>query len=297
MNQREVRLVDAFADQPAAGRTVAVVSGDPPSPIQRAAIAGEFGTSGVVTAADGTVTYTDCDGSQAVISGAVAGYVALQASDAVDAGDHELSVDGPVSPSDPFLVDLTSDGRVSVELGSLTAEEADVDAGQIAAALGIDPAALRDVGADLPVGQVEAFGGTLLAPVNFLQHLTAAEVETGLLADLLDEQDLRRLCVFTFDTLDAETDVHARIFDPQARGDEHAASGVAAAACSAHLATQGVFDGDREQIRVESGHQQNRPATVTTTLSARPEVSGSALAVLSGTLALPEDEDDEIIEL
>lgn len=295
MEKREVRLVDAFATEPTGGRPVAVVDGELDAE-QRAAVASEFGTSGVVTVDDG-VTYTDCDGSQGVVSGAVAGYAALLDSGAVDPGDHELAVDGHVSPSAPFLVDLGADGRVAVEVGSLSPEHAGVEPARIAEVLETDPAALEDVGADLPVGRVEAFGGTVLAPVNFLQHLTGADPGAGALATLLAEQDARRLCAFTFDTLDAETEVHARVFDPVARGNEQPASGVAAAACSAHLAEQAVFDGDREEIRVESGHVVSRPATVTATLSTQPQVSGGALATLSGTLTLPESDDDEIIEL
>jgi predicted PhzF superfamily epimerase YddE/YHI9 len=295
MDQRQVRLVDAFADEPTGGRTVAVLD-DEVSPTQRTAIAGEFGTSGVVTAADGQLTYTDCDGSQAVISGAVAGYAALHG-EVIEAGTHELTVDGPVSPADPFLVDLASDGSVSVELGHLAPEPASVDAERVADAVGIDPAALQDVGADLPIATVDSFSGTVLAPVNFLQHLTGASPDASALASLLDDEDARRLCLFTFDTLNAETEVHARLFDPAARGDEVAASGVAAAACSAHLAEQAVFDGDRERIRVESGHTMNRPATVTATLDTRPEVGGAALTALAGSLTLPDEDDDEIIEL
>ena len=294
MNQREIRLVDAFADQPAGGRPVAVVPGEPPSPTLRAAIASEFGTSGVVTREGDTLTYTDCDGSQAVVSAAVAGYAA---SEGLDAGSHEFAVDGSIAPPAPFLVDLDDDGQVRVEVGDCSSEQTDIDEEAVADALGIDPAALRDVGADLPLGQVDAFGGTLLAPVNFLQHLTGATVDSGRLADLLDTTDAQRLCVFTFDTLNAEREVHARIFDPLARGDERPASGVAAAACSAHLAEYSMFDGDRSEIRVESGFQMDRPATVTATLDSRPEVSGAALTVLDGTVTLPEDEDDEIIEL
>jgi len=296
MQQCEVHLVDAFADEPTGGRPVAVVPGEVPTPRQRAAIASEFGTSGVITV-DESLTYTDCDGSQAVVSAAVAGFVGLQATGELQAGSHELTVDGPVSPADPFLVDLESDGRARVEVGNQSPERAAVEPERIARTLGIDPAALRDVGADLPVSHVEAFGGTLLAPVNFLQHLTGGEPDQAGLADLLADVGAKRLCAFTFDTLGAETDVHARVYDPLARGNERPASGVAAAACAATLADHQAFDGDREQIRVESGHRQNRPATVTTTLEAAPSVGGAALGVLQGTLTLPPEEDEEIIEL
>lgn len=299
MEKREVRLVDAFATEPATGRPVAVVPGDPPTPRQRSAIASEFGVSGVITASDEQLTYTDCDGSQAVISGAVAGYAALQDTDEIAAGTHELAVDGPISPSAPFLVDLESDGRVSVDVGTLSPAETALDTEAVATALGVDPAALADVGADLPLARVEAFGGTVLAAVNFLQHLNTATPDPARLADRLADADAQRLCAFTFDTLDADSDVHARIFDPSARGDERPASGVAAAACSAHLASEAAFDGDREEIRVESGHRQNRPAAVTATLSRSPRVGGAALSSLSGRLSLPDDEggDDEIIEV
>ncbi|MFW6382618.1 MAG: PhzF family phenazine biosynthesis protein [Haloferacaceae archaeon] len=296
MQRAQVLLVDAFADEPTGGRTVAVDPTGELSESQRRAVAGELGTSGVVTVEDETVRYTDCDGSHAVVSAAVAGAAGLYDRGAIEPGSYELRTDGP--GDGPFPVELDERGAVTVELPSLTPERAPVGFEAVAAALGIDDAAMRDVGADLPLAAVEAFGGTLLVPVNFLQHLSGASPAVGGLAELLEEAGASRAFVFTFDTLDAAADVHARVFDPSAAGNERAASGVGAAACGAHLFAEGVFDGDREEAVVECGQFADRPGRITTTLGPAPRTGGSALTTLDAELLVPDAEDEDgIIEV
>lgn len=296
MQRPQVLLVDAFADEPTGGRTVAADPAGELSESQRRAVAGELGTSGVVSATDGTLRYTDCDGSRAVVSAAVAGAAGLYDRGAIDPGSYELHVDGP--GDGPLPVELDESGSVTVELPALTPERTPVGVEAVAAALGIDEAAMRDVGADLPLAAVGAFGGTLLVPVNFLQHLSGATPSVSDLAALLDEAGLSRVFTFTFDTLDAATDVHARVFDPTAAGNERAASGVGAAACAAHLSAEAVFDGEREEIVVECGQFTDRPGRVRTTVGRQPEVGGTALTTLDAELLVPDDEgSDDIIEL
>ena len=296
MQRVQVLLVDAFADEPTGGRTVAVDPAGELSESQRRAVAGELGTSGVVSATDGTLRYTDCDGSRAVVSAAVAGAAGLYDRGAIEPGAYDLRVDGP--DDGPVPVELDERGAVTVELPSQTPERVPVDFDAVGTALGIDDAAMRDVGADLPLAAVDSFGGTLLVPVNFLQHLSGAAPSVGDLATLLDDAGLSRIVAFTFDTLDAETDVHARVFDPTAAGNERAASGVGAAACAAHLSSEAVFDGERADVVVECGQFLDRPGRIRTTVERGPAVGGSALTTLDAELLVPDDESsDDIIEL
>ncbi len=291
MQRREVLLVDAFADEPTGGRPVAVDPKGELSETQGHRVASELGTSGVVSVDGDTISYTDCDGSQAVVSGATAGLAGLYNRGALEPGMYELAA------ADPIEVNLDKHGTVTVHLPTAPPEPPDVDTDWIADAIGVDVATLEDVGADLPAARVDSFGGTLLVAVNFLEHISGASPDRGTVAHLLDAADCRRLMAFTFDTLVAETDVHARVFDPEARDCERAASGVGAAACTAHLAEHTVFDGEREEIGVESGAFIDRPSTVRATVETDPSVGGTALTTLDGELVVPEDEDDDIIEV
>ena len=298
MERRQVLLVDAFAEEPTGGQSVAVVPGNSLPNNQLDAIASELSTSGVVTYDDGTLTYRDCDGTQAVITAAVAGYAALSNRGLIPPSTHEFAVEPSPSPADPFLVELADDGSVSVDVPHETPEPVEADTEVIAAALGIDVATLDDVGADLPAASTEAFGGTVAVPVNFLEHLSSASPDIGALASLLESEDCSRLFAFTFDTLEPDTDVHARVFDPEAAGNERPASGVGAAACSAQLARWSAFDGDRERITFETGRFVDRPGRIETTVSEQPSVGGTALTVLDAEISLPPEEDgDGIIEV
>lgn len=296
MERRELLLVDAFATAPAGGRTVVVDPANSLSGAQRRAAAGELGASGTVSFDGESLQYTPRNGTTDVVAGAVAGGSALKNRGIIDAGSYELHVDGPIEPQPPFLVEVSSSARVTVDLPTLSPEPAAVSLEDVADALGIDVAALEDVGADLPAATVDGFGGTLLVPVNFLQHLSSVRSDTASLATLLEEAGAKRLFAFTFDTLDAQSDVHGRIFDCQAEGNERAASGVAVGACVTQLFETAVFDGERESITVETGQFLDRPATVETTVSEQPRVSGAALTTLDASVGLPADDDDEILE-
>lgn len=296
MQRRAVLLVDAFADEPTGGRSVAVDPTGALSETQHSRVASEFGTSGVVAVDGETIEYTDCDGSQAVVSAATAGAAGLYNRGAVDPGAYELALHGTDSGG-PFGVELDKHGTVTVDIPTATPELPPVDHDWIADAIGVDVAALEDVGADLPIARVDSFGGTLLVAVNFLEHISGATPDRGTLAHLLDDVAASRLFAFTFDTLAAETDVHARVFDPETRECERPASGVGVTACTAHLADHTVFDGEREEIAVESGAFLDRPSTVWATVESHPSVGGTALTTIDGEMAVPEDEDDDIIEV
>ena len=306
METRQVVLADAFADEPLGGLPVAVVpDGDSLAGGRLRRIATEFGATGAVALRDGAMTYVARkegdrgDEADGAVAGAVAGGAALIERGHVDTGTHTMAVDGAAPDgSAPAELDLEieQDRRVGVPLPEQP-DQSTVPTADVAAVLGIDVAALDDVGADLPAARTEGYGGTLLVPVNFLEHLSRADPAADDLAPLLAAVEATRLCAFTFDTLGTETDLHARFFRPGVEECERPASGVAAGACGAHLSRHAVFDGDRESIRIECGRFLDRPGTVVTTLDEQPRVGGSALTVLDGDLALPPDDDDGIIEV
>ena len=312
METRQVLLADAFADEPLGGLPVAVVpDGKELSSARLRRAAGEFGAAGAVTVRDEQLAYVGSEGVEGFVTGAVAGGAALCERGHVDPGTHTMRVkgipdsefggesegdDGTAAGEQEIEIEIGSDRTVAVPLQSLDGNDPTASTADIAGTLGIDVAAMEDVGADLPPAHVPAYGGTLLAPVNFLEHLSRADPDRAEVAGLLADAGATRLCAFSFDTLGNDTDLHARVFDPAVTGCERPASGVAVGACGAHLARHAVFDGDRDAVRAECGHFLDRPGTVETTLESAPVVRGNALTVLDGTLTLPPEDDDDIIE-
>jgi len=293
MDTRQVLLVDAFASEPLGGQPIAVLpDGSSLTVPQRVAIATEFGTAGTVTPAEGGLNYVQRNDRKGLVAGAVAGCVGLFERGHVEAGTHAMTVETD-SDGDAveYEVEVKQDRSVGLTLSPGAASEPGPTNERIAAALGIDVAAVDDVSADLPIATVGGYGGTLLVPVNFLEHLSRAGPAREELAGLLADVGAVRLCAFTFDTLASDTDLHARFFLPC----ERPASGVAAAACGRHLSNHPVFDEDRESVRIECGRFLNRPATILTTLADTPSVGGRALTVLDGELTLPADDGDDLI--
>ncbi|ERG88813.1 MAG: putative PhzC/PhzF related epimerase [halophilic archaeon J07HX5] len=286
MNTVQLVQIDVFADEPLGGVPVAVVLDAELSERQCRRVGAELGVAGVVThqAASRVVPVREHIGIEA----AVATATALFQRDRIPPGEHSIE-----TPSGKQSFELATDGAVS-NVGPRHALE--YPTGLIertATALGLDPATLKDVGADLPPGIVEAAGGTLSVAVNFFQHLSGASAGP-LLGELLESIGAKRLCLFTFDTPDRGADVHARVFTQN--GTAVSASAAAAAACGAHLADAAVFDPGRTSVVIASGSAVDRPARLTTTLDAQPRLTGRGLTGIDGTLSLPPDDDDEILE-
>jgi trans-2,3-dihydro-3-hydroxyanthranilate isomerase len=284
METRDLLVVDAFADELLSGVGIPVLpDGSSLTDGQVRAVAAEVGAPAGVTYRDGEMRHVPRVGHGTPVAAAVAGGVGLTQHGVLDPGTHTLAQ----SDGESRTVELDADRTAAVE-SEQTVETATVDSATVADTLDIPVAALTDL--DLPVGYADGAGGSLLVPVAFLDGLGDVSPAPGAIADLLG--DTARLFAFTFDTLAAETDVHARVFDRE--GGERPASGVGAAGCARYLAAQSAFDGEKSSIRVESGQFCDRPATLEAALDSGA-VSGRALLGLAGTVNLPPDEDDDII--
>lgn len=294
MDTRAVLSVDAFADEPLGGVGVPVLLGEESLEDNRLrAVVGEFGAPGAVTGRDsdgsGVYHYAPADGGPPVaapVASAVAGAVGLTDRGDLTPGSTTFSGSNADLVQD---VDISDDRTVTVAIDQETAN-ATVDAEEAATALGIPTDAIADV--ELPIGHATGAGGSLLVPVSFLENLSNLAPAPGDLTALLDEH--ARLFVYTFDTLTAENDIHARIFDSTGR--EYAASGVAAGGCGEFLYSQSAYDGEKSHVRVASGRFCDRPATLDASLD-DGTVAGRALVSLDGQLSLPEATSDDIVEL
>ncbi|WP_128905248.1 PhzF family phenazine biosynthesis protein [Halorubrum amylolyticum] len=323
METRRTLLVDAFADEPLAGN-VAVVVPDAAglSDDQMGRIAAEVGASETAflrspdDSTDDRLRYfTPSTEVDLCGHATIATYGALFAEGAIDAGDRtlrtnvgdlEISIDDDGSVwmrQNPPTVDVieTAEGGDGGGDGPVRdgAGEPDLDVNRLGDALGIDPAALRDVGADLPVAVASTGLPWLVVPVNFLERLGEAEPDMAAIEDISAAHDAAGVYAFTFDAIGAESTLHGRAFAPAVGVPEDPVTGTASGAVGAYLREVGAFDGHfPDELRFEQGHFIDRPGHVRVRVSGDAvRVGGRAVVSLEGELRVPEEEDDdEIIE-
>ncbi|WP_193310100.1 PhzF family phenazine biosynthesis protein [Halorubrum halophilum] len=304
METRRTLLVDAFADEPLAGNVAGVVpnaAGLSDDQMQR--IAAELGASETAfllgsDEADERLRYfTPATEVDLCGHATIAAYGALFEEGAIDAGDRTLR-------TNVGDLDVTVDDDGTVWMGqnppSVERIEADeLDADRLGDALGIDPAALRDVGADLPVAVATTGLPWLVVPVNFLERLGEADPDSAAVEAICAAHDAVGIYAYTFDALDPESTLHGRAFAPAVGVQEDPVTGTASGAVGAYLQEVGAFDGDfPDELRFEQGHFINRPGHVRVRVAGdEVRVGGDAVTSLDGDLRVPAaDRDDDIIE-
>ena len=304
METRRTLLVDAFADEPLAGNVAGVVpnaAGLSDDQMQR--IAAELGASETAfllgsDEADERLRYfTPATEVDLCGHATIAAYGALFEEGAIDAGDRTLR-------TNVGDLDVTVDDDGTVWMGqnppSVERIEADeLDADRLGDALGIDPAALRDVGADLPVAVATTGLPWLVVPVNFLERLGEADPDSAAIEAICAAHDAVGIYAYTFDALDPESTLHGRAFAPAVGVQEDPVTGTASGAVGAYLQEVGAFDGDfPDELRFEQGHFINRPGHVRVRVAGdEVRVGGDAVTSLDGDLRVPAaDRDDDIIE-
>ena len=298
MDTRRALLVDAFAAEPLAGNVAGVVpDASDLSGEQMQAVARELGASETAfvrssDSADRRLRFFSPEQEIDLCGHAtVAAHAHLHESDAIGAGEHTVETN-----VGDLAIEIEADGTVWMTQDHPRIERVDVDYDRLGSALGIDPAALRDVGADAPTAVASTGLPFLIVPVNFLQNLGAADPDLGAVEALADEHDAAGVYAFTFDALDAESTLHARSFAPSVGIAEDPATGTAAGACGAYLREIGAFDDFPDEMRFEQGHFLDRPGEVRVRVAGDVRVGGRAVTSLDGRLAVPAEEEDGILE-
>ena len=310
---RRVHLVDAFTTDPLSGNAAGLV----PDAAgledgQMRAIARELNASETAfllpsDGADRRIRYfTPTREVDLCGHATVASHAWLAEAGRIDDGTHTLETDVGV------LEVTVEDGLVRMTQDEADVETVDLDYERVAAALGADPATLRDVGADLPLATASTGLGYLVVPVNFLSALSGLDPEFGAVAELTEELDVTGVYAFTFDALEPESTLHGRMFAPAAGVDEDPVTGTASGAVGAYVRAVEAFgespegadgDGDPsaaelpEEMVLEQGHFVDRPGTVRVWARDDPvTVGGRAVTALDGSIVVPEPDDDDILE-
>lgn len=314
MPPRRMAVVDAFTTEPLSGNAAGVIpDAEGLSDEQFQAIARELAVSETAfvlpsETADRKLRFFTPTQELSLCGHATIGaHALLHESDGLDVGSHSLETAAGI-----IEIEIEDDGTVWMSQETPTIEECSVDYGTLADALGVDEATLQDVGADLPVARSTTGLPVLIVPINFLASLSSSTPDMSVIEQLSEQHDVAGIYVFTFDTLSAESTAHGRLFAPAIGVDEDPVTGTASAACGAYLDTAGAAAFDRlpEELRFEQGHLLDRGGLVrvrvgsgshdvdsTDQNNSRVRVGGQAVTAIEGTLTVPDQTDDEIIEL
>jgi PhzF family phenazine biosynthesis protein len=300
MDTRQVFLVDAFTDEPLTGNAAGVVpEADRLDAEQMQAIAAELGASETAFfhpsgEADRRIRYFTPETEVDLCGHAtVASHALLAEREEIEAGTHLLETNVGV-----LEIEVESDGTVWMTQDRPEVTRVDVAYERVADALGVDVAALEDVGADLPLARATTGLPFLVVPVNFLEHLSGMDPDMAAIEALSKELDTAGVYAFTFDALDMDSTLHGRMFAPKAGVPEDPVTGTASGATGAYLREVEAFDGEfPEEMVFEQGHFVDRPGHVRVRVAAEVRVGGRAVTALDGSLVVPESEDDDIIEV
>lgn len=305
MTDRRALLVDAFADEPLAGNAAGVVpDADNLTDEQMRAVARELGASETAFLrssddADRRLRFFSPSAEVDLCGHAtIATHAHLHREGVIPPGVHTVETNAGV-----FDVEVTDEGVTWLAGATPVVSEVAVDTGRVGDALGIDPAALRDVGADLPTAVATTGLPYLVVPVNFLEHLSGADPDDAAVAALAAEHDTAGVYAFTFDAIDRDSTLHGRAFVPSLGVSEDPVTGTASGAVAAYCRAVGAFDNDvPDEIRCEQGHFLDRPGVVRVRFVSSSDgvetvwVGGRAPTALDGQLTVPPDEGDGIIE-
>jgi PhzF family phenazine biosynthesis protein len=294
---RDALLVDAFTQEPTAGNPAGVVpEATGLAADQMGAIANELGASETAFVlpsdrADRRLRYFTPEREIDLCGHAtVAAFAALYDRAVVAADTYSVETEAGV-----IDVEIEPEGRVWMTQSAPEIRAVDISYEELADALGIETAALAEVGADLPVARASTGLPFLVVPVGYFEQLSAVEPDNEAVAALCERVDAEGLYAFTFDTIDAEATLHGRAFVPLAGIPEDPVTGTASGAVGAYLRHYDALDVD-DPLTFEQGHFLDRPGRVSVRTGDPVAVGGQAVTTLTGTITVPESEDDDIIE-
>lgn len=293
---RRTLLVDAFTEQPLAGNAAGVVpEATGLSPDQMQAVARELSVSETAfiresSEADRAVRYfTPTQEVELCGHATIGSHAALYADDIIDAGTHSLETEIGV-----IEIEIAEDGVVWMTQDTPRVEEVDVKAEDVADILDVPAAGVS--GVDLPIAVASTGLPFLIVPVTFLELLGDATPDMDAIDDLADRFDAIGVYAFTFDTIGPESTLHGRCFVPSAGVPEDPVTGTASGATGAYLRTVDAFETLPEEMVFEQGHFLDRPGEVHVRAREEIRVGGSAVTSLEGTLRIPAEQTDEILD-
>ncbi len=130
-------------------------------------------------------------------------------------------------------------------------------AADLAPVLGID---LADIDLGYPIEQVSTGLPFIIVPLKTLAAVQKAKLELIKYYQLIDHLPAQNILIFCPQTLNAENDLHVRVFTHALGIPEDPATGSANGCLAAYLVQHGYQDNKSIDLRVEQGYEIDRPA-------------------------------------
>lgn len=203
--------------------------------------------------------------------------------------DHELNIG--VLPVEivyqnkkPRLVIMTQGKFVAGDIVST-----DSDAAKLAQSLGLETSDIisRD---ELPIQVVSTGIKSLAVPLSSIDAVSRCRINSNLLSEIYLAYGAIGCYVFTFETIEKDSRVHARFFAPDDNIAEDAATGSAAGALSGYLIYHGAIDSNK--FKIEQGDFMKRPSRIFAEVAGEKgnignvKIGGNSVIVAKGELFL-----------
>lgn len=169
-------------------------------------------------------------------------------------------------------VEVQSNGLVVMTQPAAQFLEPETNREKIAHLLGISP---DDLMAEYPLQAVSTGVFKLLVPVKSRTKLFAVKPNLAGIAEYSRAHNIRGFHVFTQDTIEKNSDFHARQFNPLIGINEDPITGVAAGALSAYAVKYGLST--KQKFVVEQGYILNKPGKIYAEISEVVKVGGFAV--------------------
>ncbi len=283
-------LIDVFADAPLTGNPLAVVQGgDELTGAQMRRIAGEFNqaeTTFILRSARADWKLRSFTASGADVFGA--GHNALGAwlwlAENGDLGSLAAArtFRQEIGPDVlPITLEMIS-GRIRGRMrqAPLRLSKPLDDAGPLAEALGLVPG---DILFEPKPRPADTGAAHLMVRMRNDATVDKAHPDAGKLLAVLEKTPAEGCYIYAFDA-DAPETAYARFFNPTVGLWEDAATGTAAGPLAAYLAAAGHLKND--EMAIEQGTKMGRRSILHVRLTPQPELSGSGIVVLRGTIRL-----------
>jgi trans-2,3-dihydro-3-hydroxyanthranilate isomerase len=171
------------------------------------------------------------------------------------------------------------------EAGAPVTDEKEIQ--RLAEGLGL-PVGDLNFSENLPVQTVSTGIRALAVPVCSLETLGRIHVNSGLLTEIYTSHGAIGCYVFTFETKETDSRVHARFFAPGDNIPEDPATGSAAGSLSGYLVHHGAVEAGR--LTIEQGDFMARPSRIHSEVEGREglvervKIGGTAVVVAKGEI-------------
>lgn len=169
------------------------------------------------------------------------------------------------------------------EAGEIVSNENEIN--KLASALGLEISDFN-FSRDLPIQTVSTGIKSLAVPLRSLASVKRCKINSQLLAEVYLKHGAIGCYVFSFETVEENSRIHARFFAPDDGIAEDAATGSAAGALSGYLVHHGAIDTNK--FTIEQGDFMQRPSRIFAEVSGekgnveKVKIGGSSVVVAKG---------------